>query len=73
MDKTQQIPADWLTVQEAADAAPGGAMTAANMTYLLRLSKIRGMKRGGRWWVDPVSLAAYVPGRSSRERVGVRA
>jgi hypothetical protein len=39
------------------------------MSNLLRLGKVRAVKRGGVWWVDPKSLAAYQPERSTRARI----
>lgn len=71
-DVNFKIPDDWLTAREAAKIAPGGAMTTSNMTNLLRRRKIKGHKRNDQWWVDPVSLKAYRPERSSRQRISAK-
>lgn len=64
---------NWLTVKEAAERAPGGAMTTANMRYLLQGGKIKGKRIGRQWLVDPDSLAKYEPQRSTRrKRIGAR-
>lgn len=67
-----EIPSDWLTAREAAAKVPGGAMTVSGMTAILRDGKVKAVKRGERWWVDPVSLAAYVPERSTRKRISAK-
>ncbi len=73
MSAEQNAAVEWITTKEAANVAPGGRMTDANVRRLIYEGKIKAYQPGGSgpWLVDKASLLNYQPGpTSSRGRRG---
>lgn len=49
--------ADWISVEEAAEWS---GYNAEQLRRLIRSQDIAAQKKGAMWWVDKLSLAAYV-------------
>ena len=50
-------PTTWITIEEATQIAPYAPVT---LRWLVREGRIKGLKRGGIWFLDKGSLLAYV-------------
>ena len=57
-----------LTVQEAAQQIPGGAVSEAYIRLLIKDKRLVAQKVGRQWFVDPQSLAEFVPDARGRKR-----